>query len=130
MSFQLGPQNVNPAINTLTTPTTLAIASPILFSAAWSGVIQRLLGAYYAANPEVIVQLSERESPEQVRQLLEGSLDAGIARNATVDPGKCARVQSACRRSFATNSELRQSTHRDTLADYAHIRENMVLSAH
>jgi DNA-binding transcriptional LysR family regulator len=57
-----------------------------VFSAACAGIVQRLLGAYHRAFPEMDLTLSELESPEQIRLLLEGSLDACIVRSVTGDP--------------------------------------------
>jgi DNA-binding transcriptional LysR family regulator len=57
-----------------------------VFSAACAGVVQRLLRAYRARFPDITVDLSERESPEQIRRLLSGELDACIVRSVTGDP--------------------------------------------
>jgi DNA-binding transcriptional LysR family regulator len=57
-----------------------------VFSAACAGIVQRLLGAYHRAFPEMDLTLKELESPEQIRLLLEGSLDACIVRSVTGDP--------------------------------------------
>jgi DNA-binding transcriptional LysR family regulator len=57
-----------------------------VFSAACAGVVQRLLGAYHKMFPEMTLALSELESPEQIRQLLTGALDACVVRTVTGDP--------------------------------------------
>jgi DNA-binding transcriptional LysR family regulator len=57
-----------------------------VFSAACAGVVQRLLGAYHRDFPQVTLQLSELESPEQIKLLLSGDLDACLVRTVTGDP--------------------------------------------
>jgi DNA-binding transcriptional LysR family regulator len=57
-----------------------------VFSAACAGVVQRLLGAYHKRFPEMTLALSELESPEQIRLLQSGALDACIVRTVTGDP--------------------------------------------
>jgi DNA-binding transcriptional LysR family regulator len=54
--------------------------------AAASWAPSRWLGAYHRAFPEMDLTLSELESPEQIRLLLQGSLDACIVRSVTGDP--------------------------------------------
>lgn len=57
-----------------------------VFSAACAGVVQRLLGTYHKKFPDMTVALSELESPEQIRLLLSGTLDACVVRSVTGDP--------------------------------------------
>jgi DNA-binding transcriptional LysR family regulator len=56
-----------------------------VISAACAGVVQRLLHAYHSDFPEISLSLSELESPEQIRLLTAGSLDACIVRTVTGD---------------------------------------------
>lgn len=57
-----------------------------VFSAACGGVVQRLLGTYHKRFPGITISLSEMESPEQIRLLLSGALDACIVRTVTGNP--------------------------------------------
>jgi DNA-binding transcriptional LysR family regulator len=57
-----------------------------VFSAACAGVVQRLLGAYHRMFSDVTLSLSELESPEQIRLLMTGALDACVVRTVTGDP--------------------------------------------
>ena len=57
-----------------------------VFSAACAGVVQRLISACHRTLPDIIVSLSELESPEQIRLLLTGALDACVVRTVTGDP--------------------------------------------
>jgi DNA-binding transcriptional LysR family regulator len=57
-----------------------------VFSAACAGVVQRLLKAYHKNFPEITILLNELESPEQIRLLTTGALDACVVRTVTGDP--------------------------------------------
>jgi DNA-binding transcriptional LysR family regulator len=57
-----------------------------VFSAACAGVVQRLLSVYHKKFPAMTIALSELESPEQIRLLLAGALDACVVRTVTGDP--------------------------------------------
>jgi DNA-binding transcriptional LysR family regulator len=69
-----------------------------VISAACAGIVQRLLGTYHSAFPEMTVWLSEVESPEQIRLLSEGTLDACIVRTVTASPEAFDTIQLACER--------------------------------